>query len=70
MKGLNYLEYKKYYNKEKQYSLSERIKLINTFMQYEIIKTGNKNRTYDAIKIAETLGLNEEIITHTKKYLE
>ena len=39
-------------------------------MQYEIIKTGNKNRTYDAIKIAETLGLNEEIITHTKKYLE
>ncbi|MEX1382349.1 hypothetical protein [Lutibacter sp.] len=70
MKGLNYLEYKKYYNKEKKYSLSERIKLINTFMQFKIIKTGNKNHTYDAIKIAETLGLNEEIITHTKKYLE
>ena len=70
MKGLNYLEYKKYYDREKQYSLSERIKLINTFMQYELIKTGNKNRTYDAIKIAETLGLNEEIISHTKRYIE
>jgi DNA mismatch repair ATPase MutS len=69
MKGLNYSEYEKYYNKEKQYSLHERIKLINTFMHYEIIKTGNKDRTYDAIKIADTLGLNEEIITYTKEYL-
>lgn len=69
MKGLDYEEYKKYYDKEKQYSLSERIKLINTFMRYEIIKTGSKDRTYDAIKIAETLGLNEEIISYTKQYL-
>jgi len=69
MKGLDYSEYEKYYNKEKQYSLHERIKLINTFMQYEIIKTGNKDRTFDAIKIADTLGLNEEIIRYTKEYL-
>jgi len=38
-------------------------------MQYEIVKTGSKDRTYDAIKIADTLGLNEEIITYTKEYL-
>jgi hypothetical protein len=38
-------------------------------MRYEIIKTGSKDRTYDAIKIAETLGLNEEIISYTKQYL-
>lgn len=69
MKGLDYSEYKKYYDKEKQYSLSERIKLINTFMRYEVIKTGSKDRTFDAIKIADTLGLNEEIITYTKEYL-
>ena len=69
MKGLNYSEYKKYYDKEKQYSLSERIKIINTFMRYEIIKTGSKDQTYDAIKIADTLGLNEEIINYTKEYL-
>jgi len=69
MKGLNYSEYKKYYDKEKQYSLGERIKLINSFMRYEVVKTGSKDRTYDAIKIADTLGLNEEIITYTKEYL-
>ncbi len=69
MKGLDYSEYKKYYNKEKQYSLHERIKLINTFMRFEIIKTDNKDRTYDAVKIADTLGLNDEIIRYTKEYL-
>lgn len=69
MKGLNYSEYKKYYDKEKQYSLSDRIKIINTFMRYEILKTGNKDQTYDAIKIADILGLNEEIINYTKEYL-
>jgi len=69
MKGLDYSAYQKYYNKEKQYSLRERIGLINTFMQYEIIKTSSKDRTYDAIKIADTLGLNEEIIRYTKEYL-
>ncbi|NEW79851.1 MAG: hypothetical protein GZ086_10600 [Gelidibacter sp.] len=69
MKGLDYSEYKKYYNKEKQYSLPERIKLINSFMRYEIIKTDHKDKTYDAIKIADTLGLNDEIIRYTKEYL-
>ncbi|WP_372793583.1 hypothetical protein [Lutibacter sp.] len=69
MKGLDYSEYEKYYNKEKQYSLRERIRLINTFMRYEIIKTDNNDSTYDAIKIADILGLNEEIITYTKEYL-
>ncbi|MGV8946455.1 MAG: MutS-related protein [Lutibacter sp.] len=69
MKGLDYSAYQKYYNKEKQYSLRERIKLINTFMQYEIIKTSSKDRTYDAIKIADILGLNDEIIGYTKAYL-
>lgn len=69
MKGLDYSAYQKYYNKEKQYSLRERIKLINTFMRYEIIKTDNKDKTYDAIKIADILGLNDEIIKYTKAYL-
>ncbi|HEY9169661.1 MAG TPA: hypothetical protein VIN72_09250 [Lutibacter sp.] len=69
MKGLDYSEYMKYYNKEQQYSLRERIKLINTFMRFEIIKTDHKDRTYDAIKIAEILGLNDEIIKYTKAYL-
>jgi DNA mismatch repair ATPase MutS len=69
MKGLDYAAYKKYYNKEKQYSLRERIMLINSFMRFEIIKTDNKDKTYDAIKIADTLGLNDEIISYTKAYL-
>lgn len=69
MKGLDYTEYQKYYTKEKQYSLSERIKLINSFMRYEIVKTDSKDKSYDAIKIADTLGLNEEIIKYTKEFL-
>ena len=69
MKGLDYAAYKKYYNKEKQYSLRERIMLINSFMRYEIIKTDHKDKTYDAIKIADILGLNDEIISYTKAYL-
>ena len=69
MKGLDYAEYQRYYTKEKQYSLSERIKIINSFMRYEIVKTDSKDKTYDAIKIADTLGLNEEIIKYTKEFL-
>ena len=70
MKGLNYSEYKKYYDKKKQYTLSERIKLINAFMQFEVIKTSNEDRTYDAVSIADTLGLSEEILIYTKEYLK
>lgn len=70
MKGLDYEEYKKYYTKEKQYSLSERIKIINSFMRYEVVKSDSKEKTYDAIKIADILGLDKEIINYTKEFLE
>jgi DNA mismatch repair protein MutS2 len=70
MKGLNYSAYKKYYDKNKQYSLKERIVLINSFMEYEVVKSSNKDLAYDAIRIADTLGLNEEIIDYAKDYLK
>jgi DNA mismatch repair protein MutS2 len=70
MKGLDYKEYENYYTKEKQYSLSERIKIINSFMRYEVVKTDSKDKTYDAIKIADILGLDKGIIKYTKQFLD
>lgn len=70
MKGLDYEEYLKYYKKDLNYSLHERIVLINRFMRYEVEKTEEMVHSYDALKIADTLGLDKSITDNAKKYLE
>jgi DNA mismatch repair ATPase MutS len=70
MKGLDYEKYAKYYKSKSSYDFIERIKLINSFMRYEIEHDINRASTYDALKIAEILGLDREIIKEAEKFLK
>jgi DNA mismatch repair ATPase MutS len=69
MKGFSQSAYKKLYVKNIQLTLNERIRLINSFMQYEVVKNENSDKSNDAIMIADILGLDEEIIAYAKNYL-
>lgn len=69
MNGLDYDKYRKYYHKDYDCDLGDRISLINDFMDYGVsplIKSGVKR---DALKIADILGLNSKIINYAKKYI-
>ncbi|MBI9100224.1 MAG: hypothetical protein JEY91_17210, partial [Spirochaetaceae bacterium] len=70
MKGLNYKKYKKYFHLDYDCDLEERIQLITDYMDYgvEPEKTGEIRR--DALKIADILGLNSEILNYAEKYIK
>jgi DNA mismatch repair ATPase MutS len=70
MKGFNHDEYKKTDMNHQQQTLNERIRLINSFMQYEVVKENQAEKSSDAILVAELLGLDKELIEHAKNYLE
>jgi DNA mismatch repair ATPase MutS len=70
MKGLDYKKYEKYYKSKSNYDFIERIKLINSFMRYEIEHDTNRDSCYDALKIAEILGLEKNIITQAERFLK
>lgn len=48
-------------------TLTERIRLINTFMRYEIEKVQTMLPTYDALCIAEMLGLDSDIVNNARQ---
>lgn len=68
MKGLNYDDYVKIYI-DSQLSLTERIKIINSFMNFNIEKSDSSSQVYDALNIAKILGMNENILTNAKKII-
>jgi len=70
MKGLNYSEYEKYYLKEKDYGLDERIRLINKYMKYEVMPDEKGAEQYDALNVANILGMDKKILSYAKKYLD
>ena len=70
MKGLNSEKYEKYYNSKSAFDFKERIKLINSFMEYEIEHDSNRDKSYDALKIAKILGLDENIIAKAEHFLK
>jgi len=70
MKGLNYAEYKKYYHMDFNCDLDERIRLINSFMEYQVIPDRGDSRCRDALKIADILGLDSSIIQYAREFLE
>ena len=59
-----------YYKSQSSYDFAERIRLINSFMRYEIEHDINRDSSYDALKIAEILGLDDNIIKEAKKFLK
>lgn len=70
MKGLNKDEYFHHHQNITPENIQEKIKLINTFMQYEVEEDNGKANAYDALTIAKLLGLNTKIIKEANDYLE
>ncbi len=69
MKGLNQEAYQTYHKSNDTDSIQEKIKLINSFMQYEVVNDCGISSDFDALIIAQMLGLNPEIIKHANNYL-
>lgn len=70
MKGFNREKYMKFSSAEKK-DINEKIKFINKFMDYELIKIKDSNNlSFDAIEIARIIGINEDIYLTAKKYME
>ena len=70
MKGLNHFILKSYYEKNNNLNINEKIKLINSFMQYEVEKDKGENKHADALVIAKMLGLHKDIISYANNYLD
>ena len=69
MKGLDYDEYSKYYSNKKDYNLLDRIRLINSFMKYQIEHDDRKSESSDALQIAKILGVEPKTIEYAAKML-
>jgi hypothetical protein len=70
MKGLDEEKYKAYHTSGDTLDISERIKHISQFMAYEVEHDPDQTTTYDALKIARILGLEETIIKQAMIRLE
>ena len=62
MKGLDEAKYAAYHTSDETHDISERVKHISRFMTYEVEDDPDQTTTYDALKIARILGLDERII--------
>lgn len=62
MKGLDEAKYAAYHTSDETHDISERVKHISRFMTYEVEDDPDQTTTYDALKIARILGLEESII--------
>ncbi|WP_289054094.1 MutS-related protein [Carboxylicivirga marina] len=69
MKGLNKESFEKHYQKESA-AISDKIRLINAFMQYEVIADNDSKKSKDALSIAGILGLQPEILKDANNYLK
>jgi DNA mismatch repair protein MutS2 len=69
MKGLDEEKYKAYHASHEELDISERINLISQFMAYSVEEDPNQMATYDALKIAAILGLDQEIIESALAFL-
>lgn len=70
MKGFNRERYLKFSTSEKK-DIKDKIKFINRFMDYDVLKVSNSNIiSSDAIDIAKIIGMSDEVCNRAKKYLE
>lgn len=70
MKGLDAAAYSKQFKSDRKYSLHERLKLINSFMKYEVAVDDGKARSFDALKVARIIGMDEDIISNAIRFME
>lgn len=69
MKGLNKQAFEQHCAQQSE-DINEKIRLINAFMQYEVIADKDQAQSNDALTIAGLLGLQSEILNYAKDYLE
>jgi DNA mismatch repair ATPase MutS len=69
MKGLDEEKYEAYHTSDETLDISERVKHISQFMTYEVEDDPDQTTTYDALKIARILGLDEDIIENAMAQL-
>lgn len=71
MKGFDKNSYLKYFDSKTLTDIKEKIKLINKFMDYELIRASNTDYiSSDALDISYILGIDKEIYECSKKYME
>jgi len=69
MKGLNYEAFEEEYSRNENLDITDRIRLLNQHNDYSIVKDTADLPSYDALKIAESLGLNNELIIRARNIL-
>ena len=62
MKGLNYDAFEEEYSQGENLDITNRIKLLNQHNDYSVVKDTSDLHSYDALQIAESLGLSKELI--------
>ncbi len=62
MNGLDFEAFARDYSHHKNLDIYERIKILNLHNDYSIVKDTEDLPCFDALKIAESLGLNKELI--------
>ena len=70
MKGLNKTSFEEYYGNRMKHDFKDRIKMINDFMEYEMVEDDGSEVAQDAISVAELLGMDNEIISKAKEHLK
>lgn len=69
MKGLKYEAFEQDYSKHENLNIYDRIKILNQHNDYSIVKDTTDLPFYDALRIAESLGLNTELIHRARNIL-
>ena len=70
MRGLDKQAYLSFCEQHNGHDIKEKIKLINSFMQYEVEKDEGKPHQFDALLIADLLGLDSEIMNYANEFLD
>ncbi len=69
MKGLDYEAFEEEYSRSENLDITDRIRLLNQHNDYSIVKDTADLPCYDALQIAESLGLNNELINRARNIL-
>ncbi|HOJ87224.1 MAG TPA: hypothetical protein PLN68_09900, partial [Elusimicrobiales bacterium] len=71
MKGFNKNKYQNFSDEKKEMDISDKIKIINKFMDYEIIRIKNSSLNLsDALEISKIIGLDKKLYENALKFLE
>ncbi|PIS46438.1 MAG: hypothetical protein COT17_08590 [Elusimicrobia bacterium CG08_land_8_20_14_0_20_51_18] len=70
MKGFNKEKFNRYFGEMKTENLKEKLKMINRYMDYELVKMKEQKIFFDALNIAGILGLPKDIFEKALRHME